>query len=156
MHVLADNSRVWIYQGDRRFSKEEAMEIHDLLDEFAESWTSHNEKLLAQGSLFHRQFIVFMVDESRAGASGCSIDKSVHFIKGIEAKYGINLFDRLAVTYIKDGDVHRVSREEFAKQFEQGIVTDETKVFNNLVKTKEEFIADWVIPLKDSWQKRMM
>ena len=97
-----------------------------------------------------------MVDESLAGASGCSIDKSVHFIKQIEQHYGVDLFDRMTFTY-KDGEtVKSAPRMEFAELYKMGKINDATLVFDNLVKTKGDFTSNWVKPLGESWHKRMV
>jgi len=43
------------------------------------SWTAHNNQLKAKGEIRYNRFLILIVDESQAGASGCSIDKSVPF-----------------------------------------------------------------------------
>ena len=55
-------SRVWIYQGSRIFSLSEALEIENLLNEFAAEWKSHGIKVKAAGYLFFGQFIILRAD----------------------------------------------------------------------------------------------
>lgn len=154
--ILPDTTRVWIYQAQQPLSREKITEIRQHIANFTTSWVSHNNQLRAFGDIYHNQFIVLMVDESLAGASGCSIDKSVHFIKQIEQHYGVNLFDRMTFTY-KDGDeVKSAPRMEFSALYKAGKINDATLVFDNLVKTKGDFDTDWVKPLGDSWHKRMV
>lgn len=154
--ILPDTTRVWIYQAQQPFPTDKLVEIRQHLSKFATSWVSHNNQLRAYGEIYHNQFIVLMVDESLAGASGCSIDKSVHFIKQLEQHYQVDLFDRMTFTY-KDGDaVKSAPRLEFATLYEAGKINDTTLVFDNLVKTKEEFETKWVKPLGESWHKRMV
>ena len=94
-HTLADTSKTWIYQSNRAFTPEEAIEIQNHIHVFCRNWVSHSNELKAAGQLINNRFIVLMVDESKAGASGCSIDKSVHFIKSIGSKYQTEMFDRM-------------------------------------------------------------
>lgn len=156
MNNLPDTSRVWIYQAQQAFSAELSAEIQQQVQAFAQQWVSHNRALRASGEVLYDQFIVLMVDESQAGASGCSIDKSVHFMQALEAKYGINLFDRMTFTY-KDGDqVMTAPREQFARLYAEGKINDETLVFDNLIKTKGEFSNKWIKSLGHSWHKRMV
>ncbi len=156
MNNLPDTSRVWIYQAQQAFSAELSAEIQQQVQAFAQQWVSHNRALRASGEVLYDQFIVLMVDESQAGASGCSIDKSVHFMQALEAKYGINLFDRMTFTY-KDGDqVMTAPREQFARLYAEGKINDETLVFDNLIKTKGEFSNKWIKSLGQSWHKRMV
>lgn len=153
---LPDQTRVWIYQSNQAFSEETAPVIEKRLQEFAAQWVSHNNQLKAFGKLYHRQFIVLMVDESQAGASGCSIDKSVHFIKAIEQDFQVDLFDRMVFTYKEGDEVKTAHREAFAGLYKAGKINDNTIVFNNLVNTKKDFEEKWTVPLAQSWHKRMV
>lgn len=154
--TLPDTTRVWIYQSSRAFTEEELPRLEQQLQTFVQRWVSHNRQLRAFAGVFHQRFIVLMVDESLAGASGCSIDASVHFIKQLEQAYNISLFDRMTFAY-KDGDaVITAPREEFARLYAEGKISDETLVFDNLVDTKGAFDKAWVKPLGESWHKRMV
>ena len=82
--AFPDESRVWIYQADRPFEEDDIQKINDEIDRFCEQWTSHNRDLRALGGVMHDQFIVLVVDETQASTSGCSIDKSVAFVKSLE------------------------------------------------------------------------
>lgn len=155
-NLLAPESKVWIYQSSAPFLEEDIETLNTQLGNFAKHWVSHNQQLMAYAKLYHNQFIVLMVDESRAGASGCSIDKSVHFMKQIENHYGVNLFDRLTFAYQDKDGVQTLSKNEFAEQFANGNITEDTLVFDNLVKTKADFEERWLKPLKESWHKRFV
>ena len=154
--ALAPTSRVWIYQSNRAFNDNEAAEIKQHISHFAQQWISHNQQLKAYGDLLHHQFLVLMVDESIAGASGCSIDKSVHFMKAIEEKYGVNLFDRLQFAYMADDRVLTASKTAFKTRYQNGEINDNTLVFDNLVDNKADFDRNWLKPLKESWHFRMV
>jgi len=73
--VMPANSRVWVYQSNRAFTDNEVEKINEQLTLFVDKWVSHNQALKAYGAVYHNQFVVLMVDESQAGASGCSIDR---------------------------------------------------------------------------------
>jgi hypothetical protein len=97
-----------------------------------------------------------MVDESNADASGCSIDKSVYFLKNLQAKYSRDLFDRMHFSFKKGEEVITLDRNSFAQAYREGEINDETLVFDTLVKNKGELDRSWTKPLKDSWHKRMV
>ncbi|HEX4849999.1 MAG TPA: hypothetical protein VFV08_04290, partial [Puia sp.] len=86
---FSPSSRVWIYQSSRLFTISEALEIEDLLHEFASHWQSHGTPVKGYGNLFFGQFIILMADESATGVSGCSTDSSVRLIKSIENKFAV-------------------------------------------------------------------
>ena len=153
---MPDNSRVWIYQSNRPFQGEELNKIGEQISQFVHQWVSHNQALKAFGGLFHNQFVVLMVDESQAGASGCSIDSSVHFIKSLEANFEVNLFDRMNFAFLQNDQVKTAQRTIFSELYQKQEIDDNTLVFNNLVKNKTEFESSWIVPLKDSWHVRMV
>src|SRR5271165_5421624 len=96
---FSENSRVWVYQANKKLSDNEANQMQNDLNSFTTSWTAHNHQLKAKGEVRYNRFIILTVDESQAGASGCSIDKSVHFIKHLEQQFNINLLDRFNLAY---------------------------------------------------------
>lgn len=149
-------TRVWIYQSNKPFPTEVVPKLKEVVDRFAQNWVSHNNQLRAHGDVLHDRFILLAVDESKAGASGCSIDKSVHFLKQLENELGIDLFDRMTFAW-KEGDaVKTAAQAEFSSLYQAGEIKPETLVFDNLVKTKGELEENWLKPLNQSWHKRFV
>ena len=153
---LHDSSKVWIYQSDRPFQEQDIPLIKAKIQQFAAHWVSHNRALKAYGDIFHNRFLVLMVDETQAGASGCSIDTSVRFMQHLQAEYGVDLFNRMQFSFEQDGNVHTVPREEFQNLYQKGAIDDQTNVFDTLVNTKKDFQTGFVKPLKESWHQRML
>lgn len=153
---LPDSTRVWVYQSNQPFPEREIADLRANIQQFVANWISHNQQLRAFGDILHNRFIVLMVDESRAGASGCSIDKSVHFLQRLQTHYGVDLFDRMQFSYLKDDTVHTVPRAEFSRLFQANEIDESTLVFDNLVTTKGDFEQKWTKPLAESWHKRMV
>ena len=154
--VLPKSTRIWIYQSNQPFQDVDIPEIKAHVQRFAQEWISHNRQLRAHGDVLHNRFILLMVDESQADASGCSIDKSVYFLKALQAEYGVDLFDRMRFSYQHGDAVETVSREEFARLYAEGKINDETPVFDTLVTNKGDFDQAFVKPLGESWHKRMV
>lgn len=155
-NLMSPDSKVWIYQSNLRFTDEEIEEIDTQIKNFVTQWVSHNNALKAYGKLYLNRFIILMVDESQAGASGCSIDKSVHFIKAMGFHHGVDFFDRMNFAYKIGEELQTAHRDKFANLYQNGEINDSTLVYNNLVKDKKEFENSWVIPLKNSWHARMV
>ncbi len=152
---LSDNSRVWIYQSDRQLSEQETQQIQQHLNAFAAQWTAHNNQLKATGEVRYNRFLILTVDESQAGASGCSIDKSVHFMKQIEQAFAINLFDRFNLAYKEGNAVLSLPRNAFEEKLASGEINSDTIVFNNLVPTLQDLRTKWEVPFKDSWHMQL-
>jgi hypothetical protein len=144
-------SRVWIYQSSRLFTINEALQIEEMINQFAQTWHSHGAPVKAAAHLFFGQFVVLMADETATGVSGCSTDSSVRLIKEIERTFGVTMFDRLALAFIAKDKVQILPMPQLKYAVEQGFITADTLFFNNVVLTKEELENNWIIPAKDSW-----
>jgi hypothetical protein len=149
-------SRVWVYLSSRELTPDEAASTEKLAKRFVAEWTSHNRQLRAHAECLHGRFLVLMVDESEAGASGCGIDKSVKFVKDLGAQLGTDFFDRMLFAYREAESVRVVGREEFSRLYAEGRIGAETPVFNTLVQQQGELLDRFVLPLHRSWHARMV
>jgi len=154
--ALDDSSKVWVYHSSELIPEEKIPEIKNHIFNFVGQWVSHNNALKAYGNIFHNRLLCLFVDETKAGASGCSIDSSVRFLKKLGDHYNVDFFDRMIFSYILDDEVLTASRPELKNLYEQKVVSDDTLFFDPLVKNKEQFIQSWLVPLGDSWMKRMV
>lgn len=149
-------NRVWVYQADRFLTDVEVSSVEFELDSFIKSWTAHGSTLLGTANVLDNLFIVIQVDERQAGVTGCSIDKSVNFLKSLSSKFNVDFFDRMKVSYIdSDNKVNLVDRKIFEDLLNEGVVGPETIVFNNLVQNSDELASNWRIPFKDSWHSKV-
>lgn len=154
---LSPESRLWLYVSSRPLSLEETAQINREIEIFCRQWAAHGVNLEAAGSVLHDRFIVLMVDESRAGASGCSIDSSVHFVRDLERNYGINLFNRMLIPYLdRDGAMQVIAASEVKQYILSGVLNGETRIFNTTIQTKRELDTRFLIPLKESWLARYL
>ncbi|MBL7746900.1 MAG: hypothetical protein JNM19_05695 [Chitinophagaceae bacterium] len=144
-------SRVWVYQSNRLFTLSEAFEIEDLLKEFTTTWKSHGTPVKGEAHLFFGQFVILLADETATGVSGCSTDSSVRLVKNIEERFGVNMFDRMALAFIIKEKIQLLPLSQLQYAAANGFITPDTLYFNNLVQTKEELETNWIIPVKESW-----
>lgn len=146
-----DSSRVWIYQSSRLFFISEALEMEDMLNDFANNWTSHGAPVKGYANLFFGRFIVLMADETSTGVSGCSTDSSVRLVKSIEEKYNVQLFDRQSLAFIVKDKIEWLPMSQLEYAIENKFIDGDTLYFNNTVLTKKEWREKWIIPAKESW-----
>jgi hypothetical protein len=156
IEMMSENSKVWIYQADRRFDDLTAEQIRREAAAFAHNWTAHDSALKASAEVYHNLFLVFAVDESQNDASGCSIDKKVRFVRELESKYGLGFFDRMRIAWREGDQIIDASFSEFAARLTGNRVNDQTIVFNNLVTTMKELQENWEVPLGQSWHKNIL
>jgi len=158
MHVpfesLPPESRIWIYQSNRKFSDEEMVEIEKDLNEFLNNWSAHGAALEASYQLKYNRFIIIAVNQEVQAATGCSIDSSVAFIQNLEQRYDVDLLDKMNVTFKNGEHVAHKTLIDFKRMAKEKAVTANTIVFNNLVNTIEEWNDNWEVPAGDSWHSR--
>lgn len=155
--ALPMESKVWVYQGDREFSYDEMDDIRETLYDFVDNWESHGMAVQGYGNIFHRRFIVFVADETGHGVSGCSTDKSVNLVKELGEKFKAEFFDRWMFAFMDENEeIFTLSKDEFAQKYNNKELDQESLIFDPLVKTKDEFLKKWIIPIKDSWHKQFV
>lgn len=154
--TLSDQSRVWIYQSDTAFTKDQVVQLEKDLSTFLTSWTAHGAALKAGFEVKYNRFIIIALDQSEATASGCSIDSQVRFIQAIQENIGVDLLDKMNVTYYQNDHIHYKNLVDFKKMAKDGAVGKKTIVFNNLVTNIEEYKNHWEVPAIESWHSRFM
>ncbi len=151
---LPETARVWVYQSNRTLTAAEQNSILENAKTFLVSWTAHNQALKASCQVFYHQFLVLAVDESHTEASGCSIDKSVHFVQSLENQYNTRFFDRTLQAFLVNNEVKMIPLNELKNAVSNGQLTFETIAFNNLVSTIAQLKAEWLQPAGKTWLAR--
>lgn len=152
--TLPEESRIWIYQANRKFSDDEMTEIEEALKIFVGNWAAHGTGLEASFITKYNRFIILAVNQDSQSATGCSIDASVHFIQELEKKYGVDLLDKMNVTFKLGEHIAHKNLIEFRKMAKEKAVSANTIVFNNLVNTVGEWQDYWEVPAAESWHSR--
>ena len=148
--------RIWIYQSSRDFSDYEIGEIESLGLAFVDQWTSHGANMKAELKTKYNRFILIFADEEQAHASGCSIDKSVHFIQELEKTFSTSLLDRSVVAFRDKNKISTFKFTEFDTLFSKGLLQEETIIFNNLITSPAELESNWEIPINKSWLNKFL
>ena len=151
-----DSARVWVFQADREVPEEMIGETQRRIEDFVRGWTSHNRDLRSTGGILHNRFVVLVVDERTAGASGCSIDKAMHFVQALGKHLNVDFLDRNRYTILEGRELKTVPASELRRMYKDGHIDGSTRVYDNLVNNKADFINKWVVPIGESWVKRIV
>ena len=151
---LPEDSRIWVYQSNRKFSNDEISELNKRISEFLIQWTAHGTSLEAGFELKHNRFIVIGLNQESASASGCSIDASVHFIQQLEKQFQVDLLDKMNVTFYTGEFITHKTLQDFKQMAKSKAISKKTIVFNNLINTKSEYLENWEVPAEESWHTR--
>jgi hypothetical protein len=156
---IADHSRVWIYQADRKISSSEKDIIFKELTAFTEQWQVHGQPMKTSFQIFYDHFIVLAADEGYNAASGCSIDGSVRILKNLGEQLQLDFFDRTKVAFLSENDSDDIiilPLNSLKQKNKEGMWTGKTITFNNLVPTKEELQKQWLTPASETWLSRYL
>ena len=156
LDTMPAHARVWVYKSGKPFTPDQRLAILDRGHAFTTAWAAHGAALDACVEVLHDHFVVIAVDEQQAMASGCSIDKSVHFVQTLERDLGLQLTDRMVVLYEKDGVIATCRVPEVEGLIKAGELTRETFVFDDLVSTVADLRERMRVPLKASWIARYL
>ena len=130
LNTLPDDSRLWCFGASRALDASRTERLFDSMRAFVSEWTAHRRDLQAGFDWLHGRFLIG-VDESRAGASGCSIDALTGHLRNLGAELNLDLLDSMPV-WFRDpaGDIRMVSRADFSDLAAQGEVSAHTPVFD--------------------------
>ena len=151
-HTLPPTARIWIYQSSRVLTDAEQQLLLGELTDFISTWTAHQAGLKGSADIRHGLFVIIAVDEGHNHASGCSIDKSVHFMKEAGLKLGVDFFDRLTAACMNpDGTLVQFKASQIGALLENGTLKHEAAVFNNLINDIDSLNHSWMVPISRSW-----
>ena len=100
--------------------------------------------------------MVLTVDETTHGASGCSIDSSVHFVKELENSTGISFLNGGKVALGLDSGIALLTTKEVRDLSLKANIDENTVVYNHLVKDIGELKSNFKTTAGTSWLKRFL
>lgn len=145
------NFRVLIYPASRPFLPKESKTITERLYDFLKDWKAHEKALTASFKIEKNQFIVVVVDEEKEAASGCSIDSLNGIMKELDDEFNLGLFDRMKASFVENGAVKTMKLQDFRKALKNKELSHDIQVFDFSKSSYDEFLEDFLLPLKKSW-----
>ena len=150
--TLPDAARVWIFGSDRPLTEEGTTALLKGVDEHLANWKAHGEPLTVGSQFRDQRFLVVAVDQSTAGATGCSIDGLFRVLQGLEAKVGANLVGGGRVFYRgAESVVQSTTRDEVPALVASGAITKNTVVFDTSITDLGKFRSGFEKRAKESW-----
>ena len=152
---ICDNSRIWIFQSDFKIENNKIESIKNELEKFLIQWSSHGKELQCSYEIKYNLFIIIAVDSKVNNATGCSVDTLTNFILKIQEDNNINFFNRLSIAYNIENEIKLNNLSDIKEMIIDKKFALETIVYNNLVKTKKEYLNNWKVPAFKSWHKSL-
>jgi hypothetical protein len=141
-----------VFAADANLSKSQAGQLLHAVDEFLSQWKAHGAPLTVGRDWRYDRFLTVAVDQSTAGASGCSIDGLFRILKSLQERIGASLVGSSQV-FFRDavGAIRVVTREDFVKLARKGEITLATAVFDPTVILLAEWRAQFESDVAHSW-----
>ncbi len=149
---LPDAARVWIFTTAAPLTAERKAAAETVLNAFVADWRSHGSPIHGGFDLPDHRFVVIAADETVNDVSGCSIDGMFRTVAEALERAGVPLADSAEIAYRNGDGVHVIDRPAFARLVREGVIADDTPVFDQTVKTLGDLRAGkWELPFSASW-----
>tara|TARA_B100002051_G_C16332182_1_gene437481 strand:- start:100 stop:582 length:483 start_codon:yes stop_codon:yes gene_type:complete len=155
-NLLPPNAKVWIYQSDSNLSSKDVELIEKEVKLFLNNWSSHNKEIESSYEIRYNRFLIIGLNENINSASGCSIDKSVNFIKNLQSILKVNFLNRLNVAYKIGNEINSISLIEFQNMIRENKLSKDSIVYNNMIDTKKLYLNSWETTIENSWHKKFL
>ena len=155
-NLLPPNAKVWIYQSDSNLSNTDVELIEKEVKFFLNNWSSHNKEIESSFEIRYNRFLIIGLNENINSASGCSIDKSVNFIKNLQSILKVNFLNRLDVAYKIGNEINSISLLEFQTMLRENKLSKDSIVYNNMIDTKKLYLNNWETTIEKSWHKKFL
>ena len=144
-NTLPEESRIWLYAAENALSQDQQNYILKVISEDLKGWNAHQQPLTAGVTILENHFIVIALDESKNGASGCSIDTLQNTIQKIEKELSIPLMNRLNVFCEIEGEVVCVP------SFKLGSIAKDDTPFYDLTILAKSDLNTYLKPISEGW-----
>ena len=155
-NLLPPNAKVWIYQSDSNLSSTDVELIEKEVKFFLNNWSTHNKEIESSYEIRYNRFLIIGLNENINSASGCSIDKSVNFIKNLQSILKVNFLNRLDVAYKIGNEINSISLLEFQNMIRENKLSKDSIVYNNMIDTKKLYLNNWETTIENSWHKKYL
>ena len=144
-NTTADQSRIWIYAAEQKLTNDQEGHILKAISAHLQNWEAHKVPLTAGVTILENHFIVVALDESKNGASGCSIDTLQNTIQNLEKELSVFLLNRLNVFCRIDDKIHCIPTTKLSEN-----ANKETLFYDLTIQNKSE-LHSYLKPISEGW-----
>ena len=154
---LPDDARVWIFGAASELDAAASNRLLGAVDDFLAQWNAHGSRLVCGRDWRDERFLAIGVDQSTAGASGCSIDGLFRTLARLEPELGTTLLGGGRVYYRdSDGRVTAATRTAFNVLARDGRIGPDTPVFDTSLTTASAWRQAFERPVRESWHMQLI
>lgn len=154
---LPADARVWVFASATELDASASARLLDAVNEFLDQWNAHGAPLVCARDWRDDRFLAVGVDQTTAGASGCSIDGLFRTLARLEPELGTRLLGSGRVFYRDaEGQVQVATRREFSALANEGRVSAETSVFDPSITSAATWRDGFERPARQSWHAELI
>ena len=154
---LPDDARLWIFASSDRIPADHAAPLLAAVDEWLGDWKAHGEPLTSAREWRDERFLVIGVDQSTAGASGCSIDALFRILQQLQGQLGTSLVGGGRVFYRNSaGAIVSSTRAGFSDRAKAGDVDADTVVYDTALTSAADYRRGFERRAGDSWHRDLL
>jgi hypothetical protein len=154
---LPADARLWVFAASDPIRGERADELLHAVDAWLSQWSAHGEPLTCARDWRDDRFLAVGVDQTTAGASGCSIDALFRILQKFQGDLGTSLLGGGRVFYRnRDGKIETAPRQSFSERAAAGDVDADTMVFDTSVTTAEAYRSNFTRRASESWHRELL
>ena len=144
-NTIPEESRIWIYAAEQKLTNEQESCILQSISDHLKNWESHKVPLTAGVAILENHFIVVALDETKNGASGCSIDTLQNKIQNLEKDLSISLLNRLNIFCKIEDEIICVP------SFKLESIAKSNTLFYDLTIQKKSELHSYLKPISEGW-----
>ena len=154
---LPDDARVWVFGAAAELPPPATEQLLRAVDDFLAQWNAHGAPLMCAREWRDGRFLAVGVDQSTAGASGCSIDGLFRTLARLEPALGTTMLGGARV-YFRDagGRVDVTTRGAFNQLVADGRIGPDTPVFDTAIMTAAAWRQEFERPMRESWHAQLV
>lgn len=154
---LPDDARIWIFSASRPLDDATGARLLSQVDAWLDQWKAHGVPLTCAREWRDDRFLVIGVDQSQAGASGCSIDALFRVLRDCERESGTPLVAGGRVFYREmSGDIVCTDRDGFRALAGSGLADARTRVFDPTLTVARDYRAGFERAAGESWHVSLL
>lgn len=155
--TLPADARVWVFGAANELAAPASARLLGAVDEFLAQWNAHGSPLVCGRDWRDERFLAVGVDQSTAGASGCSIDGLFRTLARLEPEIGTTLLGGGRVYYRDaEGRVNASTRKAFNELAREGRVGPATPVFDTSLTSASAWREAFERPARASWHAELI
>lgn len=153
-NTLPDQAKVWMYQASRPFTEADKKVIYNLSEVFLSQWESHNIPVQGSVDVLNDLFIRIAAFTDEPSMCGRAQDAQVRLAKELEQELDLQLTNRMLLAFEIEKEIKVVHLDDVPGLVSEGLISNESTFFNNLITSKEEFNKDWMTKASRTWLSR--